>query len=82
MTALVVVVAKVIEQPRPTAAPIPGLDHATWAGQAEGLTQISLWCQAGVGEPQIPMVILGGFGATPVATWLPDGEALELPWRT
>ena len=30
----------------------------------------------------IPMEILGVFGATPVATWLPNGEALELPWRT
>lgn len=123
----------VIEQPRPTAAPIPGLDHATWAGKDEGLTQISLWrqtlapgaatpphhhdcdevvlCQAGVGELHIdgqvhrfgahctlvlprgrahqifnvgaiPMEILGVFGATPVATFLPDGEALDLPWRT
>lgn len=123
----------VIEQPRPIAAPIPGLDHATWAGHDEGLTQISLWrqtlapgaatpphhhdcdeivlCQAGAGElhvdgqvhrfgadctlvlPRgrahqifnvgaIPMEILGVFGATPVATFFPDGEELELPWRT
>lgn len=26
--------------------------------------------------------ILGIFGATPVATHLPDGEAIDLPWRT
>ncbi len=29
-----------------------------------------------------PMEIIGIFGATPVATSLPDGTALELPWRT
>lgn len=25
--------------------PIPGLDHATWAGSDEGLTQLSVWRQ-------------------------------------
>jgi len=29
-----------------------------------------------------PMEILGVFGATAVASFLPGGEALELPWRT
>lgn len=29
-----------------------------------------------------PMEIIGIFGATPVGTTLPDGSALELPWRT
>jgi quercetin dioxygenase-like cupin family protein len=33
-----------------------------------------------VGE--LPMEILGIFAATPVQTYLPDGEKLELPWRT
>lgn len=35
----------VIDQPRPAAAPIPGIDHATWAGQQQGLTQLSVWRQ-------------------------------------
>jgi mannose-6-phosphate isomerase-like protein (cupin superfamily) len=123
----------VIEQTRPVPAPIPGIAHATWAGQAEGLSQISLWrqtvapgaatpphshdcdevvlCQAGQGELHIdgqvhhfgpdstlilprgcehqifsvgaqPLEILGVFGATPVGTFLPDGQALALPWRS
>jgi mannose-6-phosphate isomerase-like protein (cupin superfamily) len=29
-----------------------------------------------------PMEIIGVFAATPVATRLPDGQPLELPWRT
>ena len=29
-----------------------------------------------------PMEIVGVFGATPVRTRLPDGSALDLPWRT
>lgn len=29
----------------PTATPIPGVEHATWAAQAEGLSQLSLWRQ-------------------------------------
>lgn len=29
-----------------------------------------------------PLEILGVFSATPVGTCLPDGEAIELPWRT
>ncbi len=123
----------VIEQTRPAASPIPGVAHATWAGQADGLEQLSLWrqtlapgaatpphhhdcdevvlCLSGWGEvhsqghvrrfgaestvvlpkghdhqifnvgPQ-PMELLGVFGATPVATKLPDGTVLELPWRS
>jgi quercetin dioxygenase-like cupin family protein len=123
----------VIEQTRPAASPIPGVAHATWAGQADGLQQLSVWrqtlapgaatpphrhdcdevvlCLAGSGEvhadgkvqrfqadctvvlpkgrdhqifntgPQA-MEIVGVFGATPVATCLPDGSALALPWRT
>jgi mannose-6-phosphate isomerase-like protein (cupin superfamily) len=114
----------VIEQPRPSAAPIPGVAHATWAGQDHGLAQLSLWRQtlapgaatpphrlAGWGELHVdgrverfgadttlvlprggthqifntgalPLEILGIFGATPVATYLPDGEPLALPWRS
>ena len=123
----------VVEQTRPSASPIPGVAHATWAGQDQGLQQLSVWrqtlapgavtpphrhdcdevvlCLAGCGElhteggvqrfgadctlilpmgrehqifntgPQ-PMEILGVFGATPVASYLPDGSVLELPWRT
>lgn len=29
-----------------------------------------------------PLELLAVFGATPVATFLPHGDALELPWRT
>jgi len=29
-----------------------------------------------------PMEIVGVFGATPVNVYLPDGEKLELPWRS
>ena len=123
----------VIEQVRPAASPIPGVAHATWAGHADGLEQLSVWrqtlapgaatpphrhdcdevvlCLAGQGEVHaqgtvqrfgadctlvLPkgrdhqifntgaqaMEIIGMFGATPVATYLPDGVALELPWRT
>ena len=123
----------VIEQNRPQATPIPGVAHATWAGSAEGLKQLSVWrqtlapgaatpphhhdcdevvmCQAGHGELHIegevhrfaahhtlviakakphqifntgpqPMEIVGVFGTTPVSVYLPDGEKLELPWRS
>ncbi|WP_425259311.1 cupin domain-containing protein [Rubrivivax sp. RP6-9] len=123
----------VIEQQRPQATPIPGVEHATWAGRADGLSQLSLWrqtlapsaatpphghdcdevvlCIAGEGEVHsegrvqrfgadttvvlprgrlhqifnvgsVPLEILGIFAATPVATQLPDGQALELPWRS
>lgn len=123
----------VIRQARPSAAPIPGVAHATWAGCDEGLTQLSIWrqtlapaaatpphshdtdevvlCQAGSGELHIdgqvhpfgadctlvlprgrlhqifsvgaePLEIVGVFGATPVGTFLPDGAALALPWRS
>jgi quercetin dioxygenase-like cupin family protein len=113
--------------------PIPGVFHATWAGEAEGLSQLSVWrqrldpgaatpphshgcdevvlCFSGRGEVHVqgevhrfsggqtvalprglvhqifntghePMEILGLFAATPVSTALPDGQALDLPWRT
>lgn len=29
-----------------------------------------------------PLQIIGIFGASPVTTHLPDGQALELPWRS
>ena len=123
----------VIEQSRTAATPIPCVAHATWAGAADGLAQLSVWrqtlapgaatpphrhdcdevvlCLSGRGEVhsggevqrfgadctvvlprdrdhQIfnvgaqPMEIVGVFGATPVLTRLPDGSALELPWRS
>lgn len=123
----------VIEQTRPETSPIPGVAHATWAGRADGLEQISIWrqtlapgaatpphqhdcdevvlCLAGWGEVHadgevkrfgadstiilprgrdhqlfntgaLPMELVGVFGATPVVARLPDGSALELPWRS
>jgi quercetin dioxygenase-like cupin family protein len=36
----------VIDQPRLADQPIPGLRHATWAGEAQGLRQLSLWRQS------------------------------------
>ncbi|MBL8349430.1 MAG: cupin domain-containing protein [Burkholderiaceae bacterium] len=123
----------VIEQPRLEPAAIPGIAHATFAGAADGLQQLSVWrqtmapgactpphshacdevvlCLGGRGEVHIdgqahrfgadttivlpkgklhqlfnvgtvPLETLGIFAATPVATHLPDGQAIELPWRT
>jgi quercetin dioxygenase-like cupin family protein len=123
----------VTEQTRPEPQPIPGVAHATWAGAAEGLTQLSVWrqtlapgaatpphrhdcdevvmCSAGVAEVHedgrvervaagqsvclrrdrehqifnvgpVPLEIVAVLGASPVGTWLPDGSALALPWRT
>ena len=123
----------VIEQARPQPTPIPGVAHATWAGSADGLQQLSMWrqtlapggatpphshdcdelvlCLSGWGEVHIegqahrfgpdstivlpkglqhqifntgpaPMETVGVFGGTPVGTFLPDGSALALPWRT
>lgn len=34
-----------VEQQRPASTVIPGVDHATWAGSAQGLSQLSLWRQ-------------------------------------
>lgn len=42
------------EQTRPEVSEIPGVSHATWAGAAEGLQQLSLWRQtlaAGAASP-------------------------------
>jgi quercetin dioxygenase-like cupin family protein len=35
----------VFDQSTPAPTPIPGVAHATWAGEADGLTQLSLWRQ-------------------------------------
>ena len=35
----------VFNQSTPLASPIPGVAHSTWAGQDEGLNQLSLWRQ-------------------------------------
>lgn len=35
----------VIEQQRPEVAALPGIAHATWAGSADGLTELSVWRQ-------------------------------------
>lgn len=122
----------VIDQPQPAATPIPGVAHATWVGQREGLRTLSMWrqslavgsatpphshpceeivlCLAGRGEVHIageahafgpqqtvllpanvlhqlfnvgdePLETTAVFSATPVQVALPDGSALELPWR-
>ena len=123
----------VIEQTRPAASPIAGVAHATWAGNAEGLQQLSVWrqsmapgaatpphshdcdevvlCLSGWGEVHsdgqvqrfgtdstvvlprgrvhqlfnvgpMPLETIGILAATPVATRLPDGEPIDLPWHT
>lgn len=36
---------QVIQQQRPEPSPIPGIDHATWVGAADGLTGLSVWRQ-------------------------------------
>ncbi|MBX3621332.1 MAG: cupin domain-containing protein [Rhizobacter sp.] len=44
----------VIEQDRPAPTELPGVTHATWAGEAHGLNQLSLWRQSlapGAGTP-------------------------------
>ena len=120
-------------QQAPAATPIPGVAHATLAGSAEGLRNLSVWrqsmapggctpphshsceeivlCEAGSGEIHIagevhrfgagqtivlpagvphqifntgsePLVSTAVFAATPVPVALPDGEVLELPWRS
>ena len=123
----------VFPQTLPSATPIPGLAHSTWAGEGEGLKQISLWrqsvapgastpphrhdcdevvlCSAGQGELHLdgqvhhfgagdtvtvprnavhqlfsvgsePMELIGVFGVAPVEVFLPDGQRLDLPWRS
>jgi quercetin dioxygenase-like cupin family protein len=37
---------KVIEQAAPVDSAIPGVAHATWAGEEHGLKQLSVWRQA------------------------------------
>ena len=125
--------SKIIEQTCPTATPIPGVAHTTWASATDGLSQISIWrqtlapasatpphshdcdevvlCLSGWGEVHsdgqvrrfggettvilpknrvhqlfnvgpMPLELIGIFGATPVATALPTGEAIDLPWPT
>jgi mannose-6-phosphate isomerase-like protein (cupin superfamily) len=36
---------KIVQQRAPQATDLPGIRHETWAGGAEGLTQVSLWRQ-------------------------------------
>lgn len=36
----------VIDQTRPETTALPGIAHATWAGTAEGLSQLSVWRQS------------------------------------
>jgi quercetin dioxygenase-like cupin family protein len=69
---------QVIEQERPAPMPLPGVFHATWAGAAEGLSQLSVWRQtlaAGAATPphrhdcDEVVLCLGGWGELIV-----DGE--------
>lgn len=124
---------RIIEQTKPEATALPGIEHVTWVGAAEGLKDMSLWrqtmapgaatpphshdcdevvlCLSGWGEVHsegqvrrfgadttlvlpagrvhqlfnvgpLPLETIAVFGATPVATRLPEGERIELPWRT
>ncbi len=114
-------------------ATLPGIEHLTLAGRAQGLARLSMWSQAmapgcatpphqhdceevilvleGSGEVHIEgkvvpfgpdstlvlppnvahqifntgssvMRTVAAFSATPVGTFLPDGEPLELPWAS
>lgn len=114
-------------------AELPGIEHLTLAGGAQGLTSLSVWrqCMApgsatpphqhdceevvlvtqGSGELHIdgkviafgpdttlvlppnrphqifntgtvPMTTIAAFSSSPVATFLPDGAAIALPWKS
>ena len=114
-------------------ATLPGIEHLTVAGRAQGLARLSVWQQSmdpgcatpphqhdceevvlvleGGGEVQIgeqrfsfgpdttlvlppnvphqifntgsvPLKTIAAFSATPVGTFLPHGEPLELPWTS
>jgi mannose-6-phosphate isomerase-like protein (cupin superfamily) len=114
-------------------AALPGIEHLTLAGRAQGLSHLSVWRQSmapgcatpphqhdceevilvleGSGEVHIdgrivafgpdstlvlppriahqifntgdaPLRTVAAFSATPVGTFLPGGEALELPWAS
>ena len=114
-------------------ATLPGIEHLTLAGSAQGLASLSMWRQSmapgcatpphchdceevvlvleGSGEVQVgdrrfsfgpdstlvlppnlphqifntgavPLKTVAAFSATPVGTFLPDGERLELPWTS
>ncbi len=125
---------QVIDNAAPAASPIPGIQHTTIAGSAEGLTQLSIWqqvvapgcatpphthdcdevvmCTAGRGTllfgdgRELPFAaqqtlvipahelhqivnsgdealhLLAALGKSPVAVYLPDGQPLDLPWRS
>jgi len=123
----------VIQQHHPEPTPIAGIEHSTWAGAADGLSQLSVWrqtlapgaaspphrhdcdevvmCLAGCGEVHtegqvhrfgadttlalpghkvhqlfnvgpLPLELLAVLAATPVHTEFPDGQTIDLPWRT
>jgi mannose-6-phosphate isomerase-like protein (cupin superfamily) len=114
-------------------ATLPGIEHLTLAGSAQGLARLSMWRQSmapgsatpphchdceevvlvleGGGEVQIgderfdfgpdstlvlppnvphqifntgavPLKTVAAFSSTPVGTFLPQGERLELPWAS
>jgi mannose-6-phosphate isomerase-like protein (cupin superfamily) len=114
-------------------ATLPGIEHLTLAGRAQGLARLSMWSQTmapgcatpphqhdceevvlvveGSGELHldgnvvpfgpdttlvlppnrphqifntgaVPMKTIAAFSSTPVATFLPDGAAIALPWKS
>ena len=124
---------QVIEQIHPETTPLAGIAHVTWASQAQGLKQLSIWrqsmapgkftpphshdcdevvlCLGGSGEVHsdgqvrrfgadttlvlpsgqvhqifsvgtTPLETLGILASTPVITRSPQGQALDLPWRS
>jgi mannose-6-phosphate isomerase-like protein (cupin superfamily) len=69
----------VIEQNRPEPTVLAGIAHATWAGSAQGLTQLSLWRQSLAPASATPphshdcdevVLCLGGWGEVHI-----DGQA-------
>jgi mannose-6-phosphate isomerase-like protein (cupin superfamily) len=124
---------QIIDNTKREKSTLPGIEHLTLAGSAQGLSHLSVWRQSmapgsatpphchdceevvfvleGSGEVQIgderfgfgpdttlvlqpgvphqifntgtvPLETIAAFAATPVGTFLPHGERLELPWTS
>jgi quercetin dioxygenase-like cupin family protein len=124
---------RLIDQRPPEPSELPGIRHSTWAGEADGLQQLSIWrqsmapgsatpphahdcdevvlCMGGCGEVRsdgrvqrfgadatlvlprgqvhqivnvgpTPLETMAIFAATPVTTRQPEGDPIQLPWRT
>lgn len=59
---------------------IDGGVHPFCGGQTLVLPRDSMHQIFNTGD--VPLEIVGVFGGTPVGTYLPDGSALALPWRS